>query len=95
MGTGLSQELLDLGNQNCVANISQICEQIGIGYARVGYCTRRWISPNTRRKSIWRSLRRLEKRGLIQSLGRGLRNEERWVSTSVELKADGEVDWRG
>ena len=89
MGTGLSQEqkvilraILDLGNQHQVASISRICERLGIGYARVGYCTRRWISPVTRRKSIWRSLRRLQKRGLIQSLGRGLWNEERWVATN-------------
>lgn len=92
MGTGLSQEqkvilrvILDLGNQHQVASISRICEQLGIGYARVGYCTRRWRVPNTtRRKSIWRSLRRLEKRGLIRSLGRGLWNEERWVATNGE-----------
>lgn len=94
MGTGLSKEqklILGIVNnlmveKRYVSSISRICEVIGEGRLIEGYCARRWyVGNNTRRKSIWRSLKRLEARGLIVSLGRGCGNEERWI-TSEEAK---------
>lgn len=92
MGTGLSKEQKQILNivtelkkqKNWVSSVSRICEEMGIGKARVGYCTRKWIvTDDTRRKSIWRSLRRLEARGLIVNLGRGAGNEERWLPADL------------
>jgi len=93
MGTGLSKEqkvILGIVNdlmskKSYVSSISRICEVMGEGYAKEGYCTWRWIvNDTTRRKSIWRSLKRLEARGLIKSLGRGAGNEERWVNAQIK-----------